>query len=200
MFIRLTNRAIQGSSKMLSHRKTIDYQSLGVSLGTSCPRVVTWRVTAPVRTLHALVVLVIVVSILPLSGCHRGTAHEEAEHHTPEHKPANYPAAIEQLLGLHREIMNGHPTRSADQIDVFSELFDVIRWLPELAADSDVTKEPWDRIHHTVKQFELDLEEVRLVAADKRHDAYRSREVVIDSNLRELVELKKHFPQEDEGL
>lgn len=128
-------------------------------------------------------------------GCGHGS-YAEPEHHTPEHKPASYPAAVHQLLALHREIMNDEPPRSERQIDVFAEMFDLIRWLPELAADSDLPKEPWGNVERTSRHWEADLQAVRAAEPEGRHKLYRELETAIDKHLGELVAVSKQFPPE----
>lgn len=52
------------------------------------------------------------------------------------------------------------PDESADHhhvhsvsIDIFTELFDVVRWLPTIAAESYLPKEPWDQINQLAGKF-----------------------------------------------
>jgi hypothetical protein len=83
----------------------------------------------------------------PASGT--GTAADDRdhhlEHHVPEHKPHSYAHAVTELRrrfdAIHEEIAAGHSAHVAQELD---ELRDVINWLPELAADSDLRKAQWD--------------------------------------------------------
>ena len=75
-------------------------------------------------------VLGLCLLILSLIGCH-GNHVAEAERRTPEHMPADYPAAVDRLLVVHVEIANGG-VRAAEQIDVYAESHDIVR----MAADA----------------------------------------------------------------
>jgi hypothetical protein len=144
---------------------------------------------------HAAVVrsLVLLGSLLVLAaGCH-GTHVEEAEHHTPAHKPADYPAAVDRLLVLHVEINSGRH-RASEQIDAFVEAHDIVRWLPDLAADSDLSEKPWNAVYSTAQQLEAILMEVQSQRGDNRSEVYMSHETAIDQHHRALVEIKQQFP------
>ena len=127
-----------------------------------------------------------------LAGCH-GVETEEAEHHTPEHMPADYPVAVDRLLALHVEIANG-VSRAADEIDVFAETSDVVRWLPMLAADSDLDEEPWNRVHAAARRLEQILPEVIARNGDDRSETYLQYETELDQLQRALIEVKQQFP------
>lgn len=126
-----------------------------------------------------------------LLGCRGGTV-EEAEHHTPPHKPPDYPAAVDRLVELHQEIRSGR-SRETHQLDVFTETYDVVRWLPELAADSDLKEGPWNRVHAAARRLEAILTEVLARGDDGRREAYLQSETELDQRWRELVEIKQHF-------
>lgn len=105
------------------------------------------------------------------SGCQpRSVA--EPEHHVPEHRPADFHAAVVRLDQLHREIVAG-PMRPDAQLDVFSELRDVVRWLPELAADSDLAERPWLVVAEVSKDFEGRLTSVLAAPPGERSSRYR---------------------------
>ncbi|MGE0761256.1 MAG: hypothetical protein AB7F89_22040 [Pirellulaceae bacterium] len=142
----------------------------------------------------------VLIICLAYAGCH-GADHEEAEHHTPAHRPPDYPAAVKRLLALHREIMDGTVERGATDLDVFQELYDVVRWIPELAADSDLPREPWERIRQTSYLLTLELNEVRIAASDARRECYRSLEPSIDRKLTDLSDLaRRHALEFSDGV
>jgi hypothetical protein len=137
--------------------------------------------------------LVLLGSLLFLTtGCH-GSHGEEAEHHTPAHKPADFAAAVDRLLALHVEISNGRP-RAPEQMDVFAEAHDIVRWLPELAADSDLSEAPWNNVYETARRLEAILIEVRSHHDDGRSQRYFTYETELDQHHRTLVEIKQQFP------
>jgi hypothetical protein len=136
-------------------------------------------------------VLSLCLLVVAVGGC-QTTNREEAEHHTPAHKPADFPAAVDRLLALHDEIArNG--TRAADQLDVFTESFDIARWLPELAADSDMEELPWNRVHEIASQMEKILGDVLSREDGQRRGAYRQFEMELERHRRGLAEVKQQL-------
>jgi hypothetical protein len=110
-------------------------------------------------TFHRVTYIALATCLLPLiAGCGSGGAHPESEHHVPAHKPADFPAAVRRLQELHAEILAGARHRAADEINAYDEMADIVKWLPELAADSDVPKEPWDQICSLAARLQSSLE------------------------------------------
>jgi hypothetical protein len=107
------------------------------------------------------------VWVLLLAGCHRAASEGPAEHHVPAHKPTDYSAAVAQLGRLHAEIVVGRP-RPAGELDVFTEVSDLVRWLPELAAGSDLAEESWNRIAAAADELGALLAQVRAEPAERR--------------------------------
>lgn len=85
--------------------------------------------------------------------------HEEHDHEhdhgIPEHKPTTFAEAVKQLPRRHKrvagELRAGHADHAAEQIQ---QLLDLVRWLPELAGDTDLKKAEWE----TVQQISAELE------------------------------------------
>jgi hypothetical protein len=101
-----------------------------------------------------------------LSWCLLGCAdkHSEEEHHVdhfvPPHRPLNLGAAHDRLVELSGMIARGEAIGdwrqhivNLDEVaqedldklprDAWDELSDVVRWLPELAIDSDLSEADW---------------------------------------------------------
>jgi len=84
-----------------------------------------------------------------LSGC--GTSeHAEAhdddhhlEHFVPHHKPANFAQAVEEIEHRAEHLSEHAGHGHDDEADEFQELLDVVDWIPELAADSDLNEADW---------------------------------------------------------
>ena len=77
-----------------------------------------------------------------LVGCLSTPKEEEEEVHFPPHWPVTVFAAsdrLKQISGTDSSIESKAPS-------VERELVDLITWLPELVADSDMTKEEFDQI------------------------------------------------------
>jgi hypothetical protein len=86
--------------------------------------------------------------LLPTTGCTESgasAAHDEQhnEHFIPEHKPANFAEAVEEIkhrsTHLTQHAGHGHDDEAVE----FQELVDIVDWLPELAADSDLNEVDW---------------------------------------------------------
>ncbi|MFM8252444.1 MAG: hypothetical protein ACKOBW_12675 [Planctomycetota bacterium] len=143
-------------------------------------------------------VLGLCLLLLSLVGCH-GKRVAEAEHHTPEHMPADYPAAVDRLLAVHAEIANGG-ARAAEQIDVFAETYDIVRWLPMLAADSDLAEELWNQVHAASQRLEVILTAVLARHGNDRRGTYLQSETELTQLQRELVEVQRRFPTAPHAL
>jgi len=133
------------------------------------------------------------LAICGISGCFKTATPEEPKHERPAHKPYSFSAAVERLERLerlHAEISRDLTSPRNQTADIFAEYFDVVRWLPELAADSDLSKELWDRIDTQSNVLWLYLESVSKAPPDRRQDAYQRQRGQIEKclvNLRKLV-------------
>lgn len=85
--------------------------------------------------------------------------HDDHDHHIPEHRPQDYSDAVRQLTRRIERVRSEarHPAHAMDEL---KKLRDVITWLPELAADTDLKKPEWDRVHGLVKRLD------RMIPAD----------------------------------
>ncbi len=138
------------------------------------------------RTELALLVLLV------CSGCNRSEP-VTAEHHVPAHMPASFPAAVDQLTALHREIVDGRE-RPRDQLDPYTEACDVARWLPGLAADSDLEEQAWMRVDDVSHRLEELLSGTLSRTSGARRPAYLERAAEIERLQRELGQVKRLFP------
>lgn len=101
-----------------------------------------------------------------LTGCKASLEGSHPEHHAPAHKPKSFAKAVDQLelRDPFRSPGSEQSGRSAQQ----AELLDIVRWLPELAAETDLRRPDWD----VVQRASLDLEQ--LVANGRESDAART--------------------------
>lgn len=139
--------------------------------------------------------MVVALCSLWLTGCAPTTAvespdtaeHEahdhEHEHGVPAYKPKTLVAAVRQLSPrwkhISLELNAGHVEHADADIE---ELLEMIRWLPELAADTDLKKADWDR----VQQLSTKLETL-VVAHRSTSGVSNSRD--IDTLVAELQQL-----------
>lgn len=138
----------------------------------------------------------LVLVIIGMTGCLQ-SPQEAAEHHTPAHKPATFPAAVDRLLVLHEEVVDGDT--SGAELDPLSESTDLVRWLPELAADSDLAEEPWNRVAATAQGYRDVLLVVMQQSTESRATAYAAQRHRIEELQAELVELKAIYALVHDG-
>jgi len=100
------------------------------------------------------ILLIISFTALYSSGCGPSTVsptsaeEEHLEHHIPAHKPATFTDAVEALRNRIRHVGDESAAGRADHLaGDLSELRDIVDWLPELAADSDMRKADWDEVN-----------------------------------------------------
>jgi hypothetical protein len=97
-------------------------------------------------------------------GCQNQTAsshddHANAEEHDrPEHMPISLAASVPELRQRIAKLKNDGPRQEETRQAQGRELRDIIRWLPELAGDSDLRKADWETVNEASHQLETLLE------------------------------------------
>lgn len=93
-----------------------------------------------------LLTLVSILGLLAtLCGCQKGAAEEEEAHHIPGHLPADFDQALTRVEQLVAHLKDGVALEAMPaEVNVETELRDVVRWLPELAAQSDLKEADWN--------------------------------------------------------
>lgn len=143
---------------------------------------------------HKLIVLTLgaCAGIATLLGCTE-TVTDRMEHEEPSHRPANYSAAIARLTELHAEIQ-GEVHRDAGELDAISEAHDIARWLPEIAADSDLPESPWVRIEASAKEMQQILAGAMEFAESERREMYLRDASRLRQLNEELREVSREYP------
>lgn len=67
---------------------------------------------------------------------------EHLEHHVPAHRPAGFTEAVDQIEQRFQAIRSGGHVPD----ESLSELSDILSWLPEIAADSDMRRKDWEQV------------------------------------------------------
>jgi hypothetical protein len=105
-----------------------------------------------------------------LAGCnsHASSATEEDEHGAPPHKPAGF---VEGVAAIHDRLAKFQTTdipldREARRQQA-GELKDIIQWLPELAAETDMRKSDWDSVHAAAKRMAARWDEIAARLVDR---------------------------------
>lgn len=84
------------------------------------------------------------------AGCSGPESEEDhhLEHVIPEHKPDGFADAVRELERRWTSL-DGSPADA----DALQELADIVDWLPELAADSDLKRAQWEQVQQMTQQL-----------------------------------------------
>ena len=100
--------------------------------------------------------MVIGLTCIGMSGCganDSATPTAGPEHEVPAHRPPDYPTAVTELESRLAEFAvaadskdSSLDVQTTDAVDARrDELRDIVRWLPEIAGDSDLRKAHWEQ-------------------------------------------------------
>lgn len=93
----------------------------------------------------------LLLSLLCCSGCaieEDGDTH--LEHLNPAHKPTSYADGVEQLSNRGKRYFSNDLSN-----DEVNELLDIVNWLPELAADSNLKRPQWEQVQAATVQLQM---------------------------------------------
>lgn len=91
------------------------------------------------RFLNCLLLVMVLATVAGCSGEHE---EEHLEHFVPAHKPANLTSAVHELERRIPLVCGNSASPSATEQQ---ELIDIVLWIPEFAADSDLRKADWEK-------------------------------------------------------
>jgi hypothetical protein len=172
-------------------------------------------VTCPVKWVWLLPALLVTAVVLA-GGCQQ--TDDGHDHIVYPHKPADFPGAVARLLEIHEAITADAPLPGPQVFHVhendhehghdhdhehivvglFDELGDIVRWLPSIAANSDATKELWDRINSSCRELSA---EVNAIASEQDpRAAYKSAAVKVREILVRLQQHATEFPSDKPGF
>lgn len=80
--------------------------------------------------------------------------HHDHAHHDPEHKPKSFPEAVERLKGLRPDLA----ARALPGSEEWEIAVDIVDWLPELAAESELNEREWNRVDGNASELRLVLQ------------------------------------------
>lgn len=83
----------------------------------------------------------ILVSLL--LGC--AAKHHEESHDYPAHRPENFRQAVDSLLQRDEKLRVQFDQQQNEQ------LLDILRWLPEIAAETDLPEATWNRVNQVAQ-------------------------------------------------
>ena len=110
------------------------------------------------RLWTAIVAVAVLTAVAGCTGSTASTAEDDGrlEHHVPAHKPATFAAAVDQIQARCESLATGAADSPSPQN--WSELLDIVRWLPELAGDSDLQRADWEVVQRVSRQLEAILQ------------------------------------------
>ncbi len=103
---------------------------------------------------QGLLCLAASVLTIAVSGCQSSASGDDdsrLEHHVPAHKPPTFRAAVEQLQ-IRSQHLTGESAADHSATER-TELLDIIRWLPELAGDSDLRRPDWEQVQRESREM-----------------------------------------------
>ncbi len=128
---------------------------------------------------HRLFAVILLAFLGCLVGCGSGPSQSEAEEesHFPPHWPGDILVAKERVGEIAKG--NRHPTN----VELFTELQDVVKWLPELAADSDLDEKAFHEIDNAAQNLLAVLD-----AIESKEEASISKEMIHREEFKQLVD------------
>lgn len=125
--------------------------------------------------------------MIALIGCggEKESLHEE-DHEIPAHWPTDFPDAIskmEQRVGTLKSTHRSNETQT--------ELMEIVGWVPEIAADTDLSEEAWIPIYRICETLRKHLEKGDIDVSAYQGDFDRLYGLLRDSQLE--LEKKKQM-------
>ncbi len=93
----------------------------------------------------------LLLGLLVTTGCAPGPAGEEHEglaHVIPAHKPTGLPHAVEELERRWQALEAAGPAAEERQ---WVEITDIVNWIPELTADTDLQRPTWEKAQQAAR-------------------------------------------------
>ena len=109
-------------------------------------------------------------SFLLISGCGvlvTGSPEEDdhedhhLEHHVPAHRPSDFTNAVDQIEERFKVMSQSANSESASSTELAAEFSDILNWLPEIAADSDMRRKDWEEVDALSSQLIQEFEDWR---------------------------------------
>ena len=101
---------------------------------------------------------VLILGVMMAGGC-AGPAgdHEEDAHTLPEHHPRTFRRAVFEIGHRGGVLTSGRLEGPQWELQR-RQLLDVVRWLPELAADTELGRRDWERVNDAAGTLARELE------------------------------------------
>jgi len=138
---------------------------------------------------------VCLIGLIATAGVGCGTtAHDDhLEHHVPEHKPHDLADAVDEMEKRWQALESKWATNPGQSSEALSELIDIIRWLPELAGDSDLPESEWNEVNAISKNWQAKLTTLKSNSNANSEQSFPSWDAVNPqmAELRQIAPLAK---------
>jgi hypothetical protein len=118
----------------------------------------------------------------------QGGEHE----HNPPHKPRDFPSGLAALHERFAQLFKTPDSQSLEGDEEFSKLVDIVGWIPELAADSDLNRAEWDRINERSKQLAREVDEFARPGSERARPRIQRQ---IETELQALDDVVRRHPE-----
>lgn len=116
------------------------------------------------------------------------SADYQSSHGIAAYHPESFAAAVENLATRYEALAATPSESSAANVTVaLQELKDIVRWLPELAGDSDLRRADWEQVQRLALELQQRIEPWQ-TAKDATDSKARSHYEKIVAELRPLAE------------
>lgn len=117
-------------------------------------------------------VFILLLSVVLLfSGCNSSLSKsgDKFEHTAPAHKPHSFPDLVTDLRRRIDEL-----SRSGATSESVNQVADIIHWIPEIAAETDLRRKEWDVAAEVAQRLEVQFE---LARKSNRWDVETTRDL-----------------------
>ena len=124
----------------------------------------------------------------------RGESHHHSDDHGDDHDDDHgddHGDDHDDHGHHHDDGHDDHDEHEHDHEDDYEKSLDIARWLPDLAADSDLEESEWNRVNKTANKLAAILVQVCSREGDARRKAYLEQESKIEGYHRELAKCKQ---------
>jgi hypothetical protein len=134
-------------------------------------------------------------------GCNASPEHEEHAHHEiPEHRPRDFPHAALRIRHRFNQFSKLLEIRDDELvIRKFNELQDIVRWLPELAGESDLPEAEWNEVQNISRSLQTKLAPLGNQLDKLSVDAWKRFSSEQESLLTQLDKLSQHKTFQNEN-
>jgi hypothetical protein len=113
------------------------------------------------RLRSATLLLGVLMLVIGMAGCGKPTAdegYEKVEHFVPLHWPKDLEDAAAKIAERASQLSG---QAGAETVAIESQLRDIVGWVPEIAADTDLTEQQWNPVYEASEALSKRLAKMR---------------------------------------